>query len=68
MQRSDLEHILSAFLKTLHFMFPKHGDSQKIITDGSKLQRSSRISREERIKNLTISTTNWTGGNNYKRN
>jgi len=33
------------------------GDSQKIIKDGSKLQklqRSSRISRKERIRNVTI--------------
>jgi hypothetical protein len=35
-------------------MVPKHGDSQKIIRDGSKLQRSSRISRKESIKNETI--------------
>ena len=40
-------------------MVPKHGDLQKIIRDGSKLQRwmpweSPRISRKERIRNVTI--------------
>ena len=37
-------------------MVLKNGDSQKIIKEGSKLQRwmSSRISRKERIRNVTI--------------
>jgi hypothetical protein len=41
-------------------MVPKHGDSQKIIKDGLKLQRcnalsrSPRISRKYRIINVTI--------------
>jgi hypothetical protein len=54
-------------------MFPKHGDSQKIIRDGVEatemeaLRRSSRISRKERIKNVTI-RQHWTRGNNCKRN
>jgi hypothetical protein len=32
------------------------------------LRRSSRISREERIKNVNYETTNWTTGNNCERN
>ena len=37
-------------------MVPKRGDSQKIIRDGSMdaLRRSSRISRKERIRNVTL--------------
>ena len=41
-------------------MIPKHGDPQKIIRDGFEatemdaLRRSSRISRKERIRNVTI--------------
>ena len=41
-------------------MVPKHGDSQKIIkrrveaTEMDALRRSSRISRKERIKNVTV--------------
>jgi len=47
-------------LKAVYCVVPKHGDSQKIIKDWSKLQRwnalrrSSRISRKERIRNVTI--------------
>ena len=32
------------------------------------LRRFSRISRKERIRNGNYKTTNWTRGNNYKRN
>jgi hypothetical protein len=41
-------------------MAPKHGGSQKVIKDGSKLtemdalRRSSRISRKDKIRNVTI--------------
>ena len=37
-------------------------------TEMDALRRSSRISRKERIRNVTFKTTNWTRGNNYKRN
>ena len=55
-------------------MIPKHGDPQKIIRDGFEatemdaLRRSSRISRKERIRNVTIRQQIELEINNYKRN
>jgi len=47
------------WLKAVYCMVPKHGDSQKIIRDGSKLQRwmpwgDHREYQEKRIRNVTI--------------
>jgi hypothetical protein len=37
-------------------------------TEMDALRRSSRISRKERIRNVTYETKNWTRGNSCKRN
>ena len=47
------------WLKAVHCVVPKHGDWQKIMrrveaTEMDALRRSSRISRKERFRNVTI--------------
>jgi len=59
------------WLKAVYCVVPKHGDLQKIIRDGSKLQRwnpwgDPREYQEKR--ELYYKVTNWTRGNNYKGN
>jgi len=58
------------WLKAVYYMVPKHGDLQK-IKDGWKLQRwmtwEDPVEYQETREVGMYKTTNWTRGNNYKR-